>query len=155
VKLWERVKRSEKADKATHYLSGVAAGLPALMRAQKIQKKAAQVNFDWDNLGDVVAKVDEELAETKAAITNGVVDEVGEEIGDLLFAVVNLARKQQLDAETLLQAATDKFTRRFAAVEDEVKRRGLQLGEVGLAELDQIWNEQKAQVRAATATTSS
>ena len=106
VKLWETVKRSEKTDKTAHYLSGVAAGLPALMRAQKIQKKAAQVNFDWDNLGDVVAKVDEELEETKAAMTTGKVDEVGEEIGDLLFAVVNLARKQQLDAETLLQAAT-------------------------------------------------
>ncbi|MFN2476433.1 MAG: nucleoside triphosphate pyrophosphohydrolase [Chthoniobacterales bacterium] len=155
VKLWETVKRSEKADKQAHYLSGIAAGLPALMRAQKIQKKAAQVNFDWDNIRDVVAKVDEELAETKSAMAAAERDAIGEEIGDLLFAVVNLARKQQLDAETLLQAATDKFTRRFAAVEDEVKSRGLQLGDVGLRELDEIWNEQKAQVRAAASTPSS
>jgi MazG family protein len=152
VKLWETVKRSEKAGKTAHYLSGVAAGLPALMRAQKIQKKAAQVNFDWDHLADVVAKVDEELAETKSAMAAAEPAQIGEEIGDLLFAVVNLARKQQLDAETLLQAATDKFTRRFAAVEDEVKARGLELGEVGLAELDAIWNEQKAQTREAAAT---
>jgi MazG family protein len=152
VKLWETVKRSEKADKQAHYLSGVAAGLPALMRAQKIQKKAAQVNFDWEDIGDVVAKVDEELAETKGAIAAAEPHQVGEEIGDLLFAVVNLARKQQFDAETLLQAATDKFTRRFAAVEDEVKSRGQQLGDVGLRELDEIWNEQKARARATPAT---
>ncbi len=74
----------------------------------------------------------------------GEADHVAEEIGDLLFAVVNLARKQKLDAETLLQSATDKFVRRFAAVEDEVRRGGKQLGDVGLDELDAIWNAQKS-----------
>jgi len=144
VKLWETVKRSEKAGRDGHYLSGVASALPALMRAQKIQKKAAQVNFDWAEIADVVAKVDEELAETKTAMRAGEADHVAEEIGDLLFAVVNLARKQQLDAETLLQSATDKFVRRFAAVEDEVRKGGKQLGDVGLDELDAIWNAQKS-----------
>lgn len=147
VKLWENVKRSEKADRNGHYLSGVAAGLPALMRAQKIQKKAAQVNFDWKEIGDVVGKVNEELAETKSAMSSADATHVAEEIGDLLFAVVNLARKQHLDAETLLQAATDKFVRRFDAVENEVHTRGKQLGEVELEELDDIWNAQKAQTR--------
>jgi MazG family protein len=151
VKLWENVKRSEKANRKGHYLSGVAAGLPALMRAQKIQKKAAQVNFDWNHIADVVGKVDEELAETKSAMATNNADHVGEEIGDLLFAVVNLARKQHLDAETLLQAATDKFVRRFTAVEDEVKSRGKQLGDLQLAELDDIWNAQKAAGRATQA----
>lgn len=143
VKLWEKVKRREKFDQNAHYLSGVASALPALMRAQKIQKKAAQVNFDWIEIADVVAKVDEELAETKAATQARDADHVAEEIGDLLFAVVNLARKHKLDAETLLQSATDKFVRRFAGVEDEVRAQGKQLGDVGLEELDAIWNAQK------------
>lgn len=143
VKLWETVKRGEKADRDEHYLSSVAAALPALMRAQKIQKKAAQVNFDWIEIADVVGKVDEELAETKEAMSGAGADEVAEEIGDLLFAVVNLARKQKLDAETLLQSATDKFVQRFAAVEDELRAKGKKLGDVGLGELDAIWNAQK------------
>jgi MazG family protein len=143
VRLWETVKRGEKTDRDEHYLSGVAAALPALMRAQKIQKKAAQVNFDWIEIADVVAKVDEELVETKEAMNSADADEVAEEIGDLLFAVVNLARKQKLDAETLLQSATDKFVRRFTAVEEELRAKGKQLGDVGLDELDAIWNAQK------------
>ena len=148
VKLWDSVKRDEKKHKDEHYLTGVAAALPALMRAQKIQKKAAHVQFDWLELADVAAKVDEELAETKDAIAEDDHDAVAEEIGDVLFAVVNLARRTNHDAETLLQAATDKFVRRFNAVEDEVKARGGKLGEVGLAELDDIWNAQKAKPRA-------
>ncbi|MDQ2660038.1 MAG: nucleoside triphosphate pyrophosphohydrolase [Verrucomicrobiota bacterium] len=149
VKLWDNVKRAEKKDKDAHYLTGVAAALPALMRAQKIQKKAAHVNFDWDNDAEVMAKVDEELAETKEALAAAESEKSAEEIGDLLFAVVNLARKRHFDAETLLQAATDKFVRRFNAVEDEVRAQGKHLGEVGLAELDAIWNAQKAEAAAA------
>ncbi|MEO5721874.1 MAG: nucleoside triphosphate pyrophosphohydrolase [Chthoniobacterales bacterium] len=149
VKLWDSVKREEKKEQPGHYLTGVAAALPALMRAQKIQKKAAHVNFDWNDFADVMAKVDEELAETKEAIALADETETAEEIGDLLFAVVNLARKRHLDAETLLQAATDKFVRRFNALEDELIRRGQKLGDVQLEELDEIWNTQKAELRAA------
>ncbi len=144
VTLWDSVKREEKKHRKEHYLAGVAAALPALMRAQKIQKKAAHVHFDWSDVSDVIAKVDEELAETKAAIATGSSDDVAEEIGDLLFAVVNLARKTHHDAETLLQTATDKFVRRFNALEDELRAQGRNLGEVGLAELDEIWNAQKS-----------
>ena len=151
VTLWDAIKREEKPDKNGHYLAGVAKALPALMRAQKIQKKAAQVNFDWNEISDVVAKVDEELAETKEALGAAAASEVAEEIGDLLFAVVNLARKQKLDAETLLQAATDKFVQRFNALEDELKAQGKQLGDAKLAELDAIWNAQKSQPSASTA----
>ena len=143
VKLWDSVKRSEKKDDGKHYLSGVAAALPALMRAQKIQKKAAHVDFDWSDEADVIAKIEEEFAETKEAVATGTKDAVAEEIGDLLFAVVNLARKRQLDAETLLQDAIDKFVRRFNEMEDELIVRGEKLGQVGLAELDAIWNAQK------------
>lgn len=147
VKLWDNVKREEKKGTDGHYLAGVAAALPALMRAQKIQRKAAHVNFDWNDEADVVAKIDEELEETKHALALTDPEQVAEEIGDLLFAVVNLARKRHLDAETLLQTATDKFVRRFNALEDQVRANGQQLGAVELAELDDIWNAQKAAAR--------
>jgi len=143
VKLWDSVKREEKRGTEKHYLTGVAAALPALMRAQKIQKKAAHVNFDWSEVSEVAAKVDEELRETKEAMATGNSAEIAEELGDLLFAVVNLARKQKLDAETLLQEATDKFVRRFNALEDELHARGQELGEVQLEALDAIWNAHK------------
>jgi MazG family protein len=146
VKLWDNVKREEKKDKKEHYLSGVAAALPALMRAQKIQKKAAHVQFDWADVSDVMAKVDEELAETKEAIAGGDSIAVAEEIGDLLFAIVNLARRTHHDAETLLQSATDKFVRRFNAVEDELREQGRKLGDVELTELDEIWNAHKKRI---------
>ena len=147
VKLWDTVKREEKKHKKEHYLAGVAAALPALMRAQKIQKKAAHVHFDWAELPDVMAKVDEELNETKDAIASGDSGPVAEEIGDLLFAIVNLARRTEHDAETLLQSASDKFVRRFNALEDELREQGRKLGEVELAQLDEIWNAQKAAAR--------
>ncbi len=125
VKQWEAIKHEEKNGAAGgHYLSHLPAALPALMRAQKAQKKAARVNFDWTDLSDVVAKVDEELAETKEAIASGKSEAVTDEIGDLLFAVVNLARKSGLDAEVALQRATDKFVARFNRVEDELRGRG-------------------------------
>src|SRR5437870_11960225 len=104
VKQWESIKREEKASQ--HYLDGLPGALPALMRAQKAQEKAARVNFDWTELRDVVEKVDEEVAETKEAIATSDPVRSADEIGDLLFAVVNLARKSGLDAESALQAAT-------------------------------------------------
>jgi MazG family protein len=146
VKQWEAIKHEEKnGASGGHYLSNLPAALPALMRAQKAQKKAARVNFDWTQLSDVVAKVDEELAETKDAIESGNKAAIADEIGDLLFAVVNLARKSGLDAENALQQATDKFVERFNRVEDELRARGKKLGNPELAELDEIWNALKAE----------
>ena len=147
VKQWEAIKREEKNEAGNHYLGDLPAALPALMRAQKAQKKAARVNFDWIELSDVVAKVDEELAEAKEAIASQSPSAMADEIGDLLFAVVNLTRKSKLDAETVLQAATDKFVSRFNLVEDELGRLGKKLGEVGLDELDEIWNAVKKSSR--------
>jgi nucleoside triphosphate diphosphatase len=155
VTQWERIKHQEKgAD--THYLASLPDALPALVRAQKAQKKVARVNFDWAQLSDVIAKVDEELQETKEAIepttrsacthnlsTQRSCDEVEEEVGDLLFAVVNLARKCGIDAESALQNATDKFRDRFNKVEDELKAGGKKLGDADLAELDSIWEQIK------------
>jgi len=141
LKQWEAIKRDEKASK--HYLDGLPAALPALMRAQKAQSKAARVNFDWTELRDVLAKVEEELGETKSAIASQDRQLIDDEIGDLLFAVVNLARKCKLDAESALQTATDKFVARFNRLESELRSRGKRLGDVDLAELDEIWNQIK------------
>jgi MazG family protein len=142
VRQWEAIKREEKKDDS-HYLASLPDVLPALMRAQKAQKKVARVNFDWEKIEDVVAKVDEELGETKAAIAAQDRQAIEDEIGDLLFAVVNLARKCKIDAEDALQRATDKFRTRFNRLEDELKSQGKRLGDVGLAELDAIWNQIK------------
>ena len=150
LKQWESIKQSEKTGK--HYLDGLPAALPALMRAQKAQSKVARVNFDWSELRDVIEKVEEELGETKSAIESwhrhpvddsragSPCHEIEDEIGDLFFAVVNLARKCKLDAESTLQTATDKFIARFNRLEDKVQAQGKRLGDVELAELDAIWN---------------
>jgi MazG family protein len=143
VRQWDAIKLDEKKEQKKNYLDEVGAALPALMRAQKIQKKVAHVNFDWKEVADVVTKVDEELAEAKEAIESNQRDRAAEEIGDLLFAVVNLARKISLDAETTLQRATDKFVQRFNAVEDKLQATGKSLGNVSLDELDEIWNAHK------------
>ena len=141
LKQWDAIKRDEM--NSGHYLDGLPAALPALMRAQKAQTKVARVNFDWKDPRDVVAKVEEELEETKAALAAEDPDAIADEIGDLLFAVVNLARKNKLDAETILQDATAKFARRFSRLEDELARRDRKLGEAELAELDAIWDRVK------------
>src|SRR4029077_15922930 len=107
---------------------------------QKAQSKAARVNFDWTELRDVLAKVEEELGETKSAIASQDRQSVEDDIGSLLFAVVNLARKCKLDAESALQKATDKFVARFNRLEDELQRQGKRLGDADLTELDAIWN---------------
>jgi len=143
LKQWERIKHEEKKTNGGHYLDGLPSALPGLMRAQKAQSKAARVNFDWTELGDVVAKVEEELGETKAAIESQDRKSIENEIGDLFFAVVNLARKCQLDAESALQKATNKFVTRFNRLEDELRAQGKNLGDVDLAGLDAIWDRIK------------
>jgi MazG family protein len=154
LKQWEAIKRAEKkpdsparnasySDAGGHYLASLPNALPALMRAQKAQSKAARVHFDWAEVRDVIAKVDEELRETKRAIASQNQSAIEDEIGDLLFAVVNLARKCKLDAESALQAGTDKFVTRFNRLEDELRAQGKQLGDADLAELDEIWNQVK------------
>jgi len=142
LKQWEAIKREEKKSDS-HYLASLPRALPALMRAQKTQNKVARVNFDWTELRDVIAKVEEELDELKRAIGDEDRPAIEDEIGDLLFAVVNLARKCKLDAESALQSATDKFVARFNQLEDELRARGQRLGDVDLAELDEIWNKIK------------
>ena len=143
VRQWDAIKLDEKKERKGNYLDEVGATLPALMRAQKVQRKVAHVNFDWQDVSDVIAKVDEELEETKHAVASQNAESIAEEIGDLLFAVVNLARKSGLDAECVLQSATDKFVQRFHQLEQELQKSGTKLGEADLAEMDAIWNAQK------------
>jgi MazG family protein len=143
VKQWEAIKRKENKTGGGNYLDTLPAALPALMRAQKAQAKASRVGFDWTDPADVTAKVEEEMHETKEAISSKNSAAIADEIGDLLFAVVNLARKNKLDAELVLQAATNKFVRRFSRLEKELQARGKELGEVDLAEMDAIWNAVK------------
>ena len=152
LKQWESIKRTEKTHKSGrnagaagrhYYLDDLPFALHALMRAQKAQSKVARVNFDWTELGDVIAKVEEEIQELKQAVLEQNRKSIEDEAGDLLFAVVNLARKCKLDAESALQGATDKFVARFNRLENELRNRGRRLGDVELAELDQIWNQIK------------
>jgi MazG family protein len=151
LKQWESIKRAEKkykpgrnaGDAGGHYLGDLPLAFPALMRAQKTQSKVARVNFDWTELGEVIAKVEEEIQELKQAIQEQDRKSIEDEVGDLLFAVVNLARKCKLDAEGALQGATDKFVFRFNRLEDELQSRGKKLGDVDLAEMDKIWNQIK------------
>ncbi len=142
LKQWEAIKRDEKKTDS-HYLASLPKALPALMRAQKAQSKAARVNFDWTDVRDVVAKLEEELRELNQAMASADPARTEEEIGDVLFAVVNVARKCRLDAESALQRGTDKFVTRFNRLEDELQRQGKRLCDVDLAEMDAIWDEIK------------
>lgn len=143
---WEKIKASERASRAqTRTLDGVAIGLPALLRAVKLQKRAARVGFDWPEIGDVLLKLTEEareLAEARDTLTQ---TEVEEELGDLLFVMANLARHLDVDPEAALRAANAKFTRRFNVIEDELQRLGKTPAESDLAEMDAIWNRVRAE----------
>lgn len=144
LRKWDDIKRAEKGAKANaSALDGISNGLPALMRAEKVQKKAARVGFDWSEAAPVVAKIREELAEVEVEVAAGANGKIEEEIGDLLFSVVNLARKLKIDGETALQRATDKFATRFRAVEALARERGITLEGKSLAELDLLWDEVK------------
>ncbi|GAA3875095.1 nucleoside triphosphate pyrophosphohydrolase [Celeribacter arenosi] len=142
---WEKVKAAERERRGeTRVLDGVAMGLPALMRAQKLQKRAARVGFDWPDASHVLDKIREEAAELEEARDTLSQAEVFEEFGDLLFVVVNLGRHLGVDAEEALRACNAKFTRRFNSVEDALKARGKTPDQSDLAEMDALWNEVRA-----------
>jgi tetrapyrrole methylase family protein/MazG family protein len=126
-------------------VEGIPRHLPALHKAQRIQSRAARVGFDWTRTEDVLAKVEEEVAETREAIREGTPSAVREEIGDLLFAVVNLCRFAGVDAEEALDRSNAKFMQRFRLVEERVRAGGRELKECALEELDAIWNQIKAE----------
>ena len=142
---WEEIKRAEKGAAPASALDGLPGGLPALMLAQKTQKKAARLGFDWPDAAPVFDKLHEEISEIRAAISDpqALGSDVEDELGDLLFTVVNLARKLHLDAETALHRGTRKFATRFRAVEQLAAARGVVLETLTLAELDRLWDEVK------------
>ena len=144
VKNWEAIKRQEAGyEDRESVLDGIPNALPMLLRAQKIQNRAARVGFDWDKLTDVVAKVDEELEEVKASIRADKPEAISMELGDLFFAIVNLCRFMEIQAEETLRAANRKFVTRFKWMEAELERRGTSFEAQDLESLDAIWEEAK------------
>jgi nucleoside triphosphate diphosphatase len=147
--LWERIKAAEKAEKAgsakpSGVLAGVPVALPGLTRALKLQAKAGQVGFDWNDPLAVLAKIREEADEIEAEIVRGRPAEAAHEVGDLLFAVVNLARHLGADPEAALRATNAKFERRFAAIERALAAGGKSPTDATLAEMDALWDAAKA-----------
>lgn len=154
--LWERIKAEEKAARAAQKgaaapdgaLAGVPTALPAMMRAQKLQTKAGQVGFDWNDPQAVLAKIREETEEVANALARGDQAAAGQEVGDLLFAAVNLARHLDQDAEGLLRSTNRKFERRFGAIESALARQGRSPTQASLQEMDALWDAAKEAERA-------
>ena len=158
--LWDDIKAEEKAErraarKAAGYtesevpasvLSGVPEALPALTRAEKIQSKASKVGFDWNDPLVVLDKIEEETAEIKDAMASGSNSEITEEIGDLLFAVVNLARHLKIDPEQALRSANNKFSKRFNYIEHSLEAKNQPIKDTTLDEMEALWQEAKGKV---------
>mgnify|MGYP002631985595 CR=1 FL=1 len=145
---WEDIKRAEKGHEEKPYLHGVGKGLPALLRAAKLQKKAGKVGFDWPDAIGIVGKIQEEFDEVKEELakhTEGdkASPELQAEIGDLLFIVTNLARKLGVDPEVALEGTNEKFLHRFAAIEKGLKADGISLEDATLEQMDVFWNGAK------------
>ncbi|HTG06774.1 MAG TPA: nucleoside triphosphate pyrophosphohydrolase [Bradyrhizobium sp.] len=152
---WDRIKAEEKAERAARrprqepahksLLSGVKAGQPALSRAMELQRKASSVGFDWNDPRAVLHKIREEADEIEAALDRGDAEELAAETGDLLFALVNLARHVGADPDMALRGTNSKFERRFAYIERALAAQGRSLEGASLAEMDALWNEAKGE----------
>ena len=141
-KNWEKLKLKEGKQSV---LSGVPEALPSLVKAMRLQEKAKQVGFEWENKEQVWDKVEEEIGELKEALKSGQQDRVEDEFGDILFSLVNYARFLQIDAENALERTNRKFIHRFTAMEQQAMGHGKDLREMSLAEMDAIWNTVKRQ----------
>lgn len=142
LKQWEQIKREEKGNNAG-VLDGVARSLPALLRSQTLQKKAARVGFDWPDVEPVYEKLTEEIGEIREAVGANDPAAIEAEIGDLLFSAVNLARKLGVDAETALSGANKRFASRFRHIEESLRAEGREVEGTTLEELDRIWEQAK------------
>ncbi len=141
---WETHKTAERAARAeTGTLAGVPAGLPALTRAAKLTARAGRVGFDWPDAQAVLRKLDEEIAEVRAELPDANPERLADEVGDLLFVLANLARKLDLDPETCLRQANQKFARRFNAMEQDVVSTGKVLSDLSLENMEAIWQKIK------------
>lgn len=159
--VWDRIKAEEKAERAARrspeetpkhrsLLAGVKAGQPALTRAMELQRKASTVGFDWNDPRAVLQKIREEADEIEAALDRNDKQEIAEETGDLMFALVNLARHVDADPEAALRATNAKFERRFAYIERALEAQGRTLEQASLAEMDALWNEAKSEGKPAS-----
>lgn len=146
---WERIKQEEKrprqsAGSAREYvLDGIPAAIPALQRAYKLQKKLATVGFDWQHAEQLFPVVEQEIGEVREAVNAGSVEKIEEELGDVLFAVVNLCRHLQVDPESALRRTNDKVRQRFAYIEDELDKQGKTPQQAGLAVMEDLWQQAK------------
>lgn len=140
---WEQIKLKEK-DGNKRVLSGVPESLPSVIKAYRIQEKAANVGFDWDNPDDVWAKVKEELAEFEQELRDGTEKTREQEFGDLMFSLINAARKYGINPDTALELTNNKFIGRFNYIEDKAKESGVKLTDMSLDEMDSLWNEAKS-----------
>jgi MazG family protein len=146
LRQWDQIKRAEKGHEERPFLHDVGKGLPALLRAAKLQKKAAKVGFDWPDEAGVIAKIREELGELEDSMAAGDSAAIEEELGDLLFSVVNLARFRKVDPEVLMAAANAKFERRFAAMEHDLKSQGISLEAATPDRMETAWEAAKRPV---------
>ena len=146
LRQWDTIKRAEKGTEAAPWLEGTGDGLPALMKAAKLQKKAAKIGFDWPDVASVMAKIHEEIAELETEYRRESPEpaRIEDELGDLLFSVVNLIRKDGRDPEALLAAANTKFTRRFHAMEGLLRDEGIALDQAGTDRLEAAWETAKS-----------
>jgi tetrapyrrole methylase family protein/MazG family protein len=147
IENWEQIKKTEKGTERASALSGVPPHLPALLKAQKITEKASRVGFDWEHVDQVMAKVLEELHEFEEAMAAGDNEHMEAELGDLLFAIVNLGRFLSINPEDALRKTITRFQSRFQYVEDSLHGRGQQMNVTPLAEMDRLWEEAKQQER--------
>lgn len=145
---WEKIKKEEKGDERRSALSGIPPHLPALMKAHKISEKASRVGFDWEHVDQVMAKVIEELHEFEEAMEQGRQDRMEAELGDLLFAIVNLGRFLSLDPEEALRKTIARFQNRFSHIEDRLHATGRHLQDASLDEMEALWIEAKTRENA-------
>jgi len=143
VENWERIKKAEKGEERKSAIAGVPPHLPSLMKAQKITEKASRVGFDWSHVDEVYAKVLEELKEFEETMAERDQDRMEAELGDLLFAIVNLGRFLRLDPEEALRKTIARFTRRFEYVEEALHERGTSIRDSSLEEMERFWEEAK------------
>ena len=144
VENWEQIKKSEKGEERKSALAGVPPHMPALMKAQKLTEKAARVGFDWEHVDQVFAKVLEELHEFEETMAAGDETRMEAELGDLLFAIVNLGRFLSLNPEEALRKTIDRFSRRFAHIEETMHTKGVNIREASLEEMERLWEEAKS-----------
>jgi len=143
IENWEQIKKTEKGDKRKSVLAGIPPHLPALLKAQKITEKASRVGFDWEHIDQVAAKVMEELHEFEEAMSEGDNDRMEAELGDLLFAIVNLGRFLSINPEEALRKTIKRFQSRFQYIEDKLHFQGRHMKEATISEMDQLWEEAK------------